>query len=183
MEDKALIEFIETIGKLKRTPRTGWVKEKINNPESVAEHSWRTAVLSLVLAKPYLDNNKLVKMAVVHDLEEAITGDIIAMVKEADKETYNKRGIEAMEKICSIIGNKEGEELLGLFEEYEKLESEEAKFLKQVETLEMLMQAYEYGKEQPEKKAALQPFFTGRTERIITDPEIKRIYQLLISYL
>src|SRR3989338_10390104 len=107
MDSDSIIKFAEVCGKLKKTLRTGWVNRKIKNPESVAEHCWRAAVLCLVLADKNLDKNKLVKMAVVHDLEEALTGDIITKEKEANAEVSKRNATEAMKKISAVIGGAE----------------------------------------------------------------------------
>ncbi|OGM27051.1 hypothetical protein A2627_01820 [Candidatus Woesebacteria bacterium RIFCSPHIGHO2_01_FULL_39_28] len=45
-----LIDLILEIGKLKEVLRTGWTKKGIKNPESVAEHTWRVAILALILS-------------------------------------------------------------------------------------------------------------------------------------
>ncbi|HLE07022.1 MAG TPA: HD domain-containing protein [archaeon] len=180
MDEKSLIEFAKICGKLKRTLRTGWVNRKVRNPESVAEHSWRAAVLCLVLADKNLDKNKLVKMAVVHDLEEALTGDIITKEKEANAEVSKRNAAEAMKKISAVIGGAEGKEIFELWEDYENTESEEAKFLSDVEKLEMLIQAYEYGKVQPDRKEILGDFFS-RTASKIKNPKIIKILDALLK--
>ena len=72
-----LIEFISEVGRLKRLPRTGWVESGVPDPESVADHSFRVALLTLVLADlKGLDALKAVRMALIHDLGEAETGDL-----------------------------------------------------------------------------------------------------------
>jgi len=71
-----LIKFLLKAGSLKSIKRSGWVREKMPNPETVAEHSWRVAVLALILGKELkLNTDQLVKMALVHDLEEVETND------------------------------------------------------------------------------------------------------------
>ena len=66
---KSVVDFIAIVGKSKKLRRAGWVREKINNPESVAEHSFRVSILAMVLSDPLgLDKEKLIKMALLHDL-------------------------------------------------------------------------------------------------------------------
>lgn len=73
---KKLAEFLLQAGRLKYLPRSGWVREGMPNPETVAEHSWRVALLAMILGEELdVDKNKLIKMALVHDLEEAETLD------------------------------------------------------------------------------------------------------------
>ncbi|MEM5772607.1 MAG: HD domain-containing protein [Candidatus Aenigmatarchaeota archaeon] len=75
--NEELIEFFKTIGKLKKIERTGWVTNVgIENPESVAEHSFRSAVLCMIFSDiKKLDTEKMVRMALIHDLAEALIGD------------------------------------------------------------------------------------------------------------
>ncbi|MDH5624081.1 MAG: HD domain-containing protein, partial [Candidatus Bathyarchaeota archaeon] len=72
-----LVEFLETAGRLKRTPRAGWVDAGIQQPESVADHTFRTSIVCMIYADMEgLDQLKLLRMALIHDLPEAITGDL-----------------------------------------------------------------------------------------------------------
>ncbi len=74
-------EFLSVVHKirlLKRLPRTGWVNKNVENPESVAEHTWRVACISMFLAPKFkVDQLKLIKMALIHDLGEAAIGDLV----------------------------------------------------------------------------------------------------------
>jgi putative hydrolase of HD superfamily len=64
-------------GKLKELKRTGWVESGILEPESVADHSYRTTLLAMILSdQKGLDTLKTVKMALLHDLVESVTGDL-----------------------------------------------------------------------------------------------------------
>ena len=75
---KKLIKFFITTAASKRLLRTGWVREKIKDPESVAEHSFVLSLMALILADYFgLDKEKLIKMAILHDLGELVTGDIV----------------------------------------------------------------------------------------------------------
>src|SRR3989338_2226951 len=74
--EKALIEFFQNAGKLKNIKRTGWKLMGIKNPESVAEHSFRLAVMAFALAPRFgLDAEKCAVLALIHDLPEALAGD------------------------------------------------------------------------------------------------------------
>ena len=89
MQPRKLIEFLNIIEKLKCYTRHSWTST--GRQESVAEHSWRTAVMALLVADefPDVDINKVVKMCLIHDFGEAITGDIPAFLKtksDEDKE-------------------------------------------------------------------------------------------------
>jgi len=72
-------EFFQKVLELKNVPRQGW-KEKLEiiNPESVAEHSYSTTVIAMILSDlEGLNTEKIIKMALLHDLAESIIGDII----------------------------------------------------------------------------------------------------------
>ena len=73
-----IIKFNKFIGILKTIERTGWVRNNIPHPESVAEHSFRTGILAMLLAKEMnVDPLKSIKMAPIHDIGESIIGDIV----------------------------------------------------------------------------------------------------------
>jgi putative hydrolase of HD superfamily len=144
------VEFARLIGKLKTTPRTGWVRRGVPRYESVADHSWRVATLSLLLfgREDDIDASKCIQMALVHDLAECLVGDIAPddNVSKADKE---KMEHDAMEKIALTLGqscpNNEARQLvLDLFQEYEQRETKESKAVKDLDLLDMIIQADEY---------------------------------------
>lgn len=132
-------------------------KHNIPFPESVAEHSFRVAVLAMFLT-PTLgaDVNKSVKMALLHDIGEAETGDIITV---RGKKILNnlpakqEKERNALKTILSLINEKE---YLKLFDEFEENKTKEAQLVKQLCRLVMAIQAYEYEKEH---NINLQEFF------------------------
>ena len=70
-------QLAEIVCRLKDTPRTGWIRRMVENPESVAAHSWGLCLLTLILCPDDLDRLKCLEFAVVHDLAEEITGDYV----------------------------------------------------------------------------------------------------------
>jgi putative hydrolases of HD superfamily len=71
------IELLQKINKLKKLKRKGWVLKNVSNPESVAEHSFQTSIMVLLLADKFnLDKSKCIQMALIHDVCECIVGDI-----------------------------------------------------------------------------------------------------------
>lgn len=175
-----MVDFMIDIGKSKRLYRTGWVREKIKDPESVAEHSFRVSVLSMVLADQLgLDKEKLIKMALVHDLGEVITGDlvfsrgeVIDIKKKNEKEEKEENGIK---KIFKTIG--QDKEYVKVFSEMRERATEEAKIFWEIDKLEMAMQALEYEKEQNKK---LDEFFVN-ADLTINTPHIKKILKRIIK--
>ena len=75
-----IVDFLRAAERLKATPRSGYTSA--GRPESVAEHTWRLCLMALVLAPEFPDADfaKLVKICIVHDLGEAIGGDVVLWV-------------------------------------------------------------------------------------------------------
>lgn len=176
---KKMIDFMRVVGKSKKLSRYGWVREKIRNPESVAEHSFRVSVLAMVIADPLgLDKEKLIKMAILHDLGEVITGDIvwsrgniIDIKKRAEKEKQERKGIA---KVFKMMGKSN--EYVKIFEEMIGRKSEEAKIFWQIDKLEMIIQALEYEKEQGKK---LDEFFVN-ADLLIEIPLLRKILEEIL---
>ncbi|MFA5933507.1 MAG: HD domain-containing protein [Microgenomates group bacterium] len=142
-----LARFMGHVSNLKKTERTGWVRRGIQNPESVADHSFRTALMAMVLSnKSDVNQNTVIKMALIHDLAESLVGDLTPFDTITPKEKSHLEE-EAFKKLCSDIDN--GDELLGLFREYEEGITPEARFTKRLDKLEMMFQAHEYNQDQP----------------------------------
>lgn len=172
-----LLDLLLEIGTLKRVQRTGWALKGIKDVESVAEHTWRVAMLALLLAPELnLDQSKLVKMALVHDLGEAGIGDV---KWESGKKVIGsqRKKHEDEEKVINkmFADNPNFQEYIELWQEFSHQETREAKIVKQLDKLEMVIQALEYEKEgyPPElfdefwenaekylKGQELEPFFT-----------------------
>ncbi len=76
ISNKEWLNLFLKIEVLKKIKRTGWMLKGIKNVKSVAEHSYRVAMLALLLGEKFnLDKFKLVKMSLIHDLGEALVGD------------------------------------------------------------------------------------------------------------
>lgn len=129
----SLLPFLHVAGGLKRVPRSGWVHSKVPcRIESVADHSWRVAVLALALDDGPHDRQRALRMGLLHDLQEALVGDMMpenkSGVSAKDKHDMERR---AVEKLVAML--PEGElrsELPVLFDEYEKGVSATAVFVK-----------------------------------------------------
>jgi putative hydrolase of HD superfamily len=176
---KKIVKFMQVVGRSKRILRTGWVREKVTHPESVADHSFRLSVLVMVLADHLgLDKEKLIRMAIIHDLGEVITGDIVwsrganlNMEKKARKEALERAG---MLKVFDLIG--QSKDYLQLFEEMIARETQEAKLFWQLDKLEMAIQAMEYEKDDHKK---LNEFFVN-TSLQIQEPFLKAVLKEVI---
>ncbi|MBR2293307.1 MAG: HD domain-containing protein [Clostridia bacterium] len=136
MNHRDYIDFLNMIEKLKCNTRHSWTSS--GRQESVAEHSWRLAVMAMLCADEYptLDINKVIKMCLVHDFGEAITGDIPAFLKnEADEENEEV----AIRSLISFLPTTTKEELFVLFEEMKAMDTDEAKLYKSLDNMEALI--------------------------------------------
>lgn len=180
MIDEKIIEFAKIVGKLKKVERTGWVTvAKIQNPESVAEHSYRTAVMGMLISDiKKLDTEKVVRMLLLHDIAEVIIGDWdLSAKKKLGIENKNRKEKEAFEKIMQMLPQSQREEYAKIWKEFEERKTEEAKIAYQVEKLEMIIQALEYMEEGYDKEK-LESFFKNEKEKFI-DKDMKMLFEIL----
>ena len=136
MQSRQLIEFLGTIGQLKSITRHVW--ENNGRQESVAEHSWRLAVMALLVAGEFdgLDIDKVVKMCLIHDFGEAITGDIPSFYKTNDDR--KKEDIAVSDLLHQLPGDTAAE-FNALFMEMAELKTPEAKLFKALDRLEAIV--------------------------------------------
>jgi len=136
--------FYHHVHKLKHIKRSGWLRYPIREPETVASHSYSVALLSWLLSEGKADTERMLKMALVHDLAEAICGDMTPH----DKEYKRKRQIEedCLRKIASALPGSMRREIMGLQRELEEGKTIEAKTVGMADKLDMVLTAAEYGK-------------------------------------
>ena len=170
---EAYFEFVQ----LKQLYRQGWLHNGIllENCESVAEHSFGVALLALVLADEYsveLDTAKVIRMALIHDLGEIYAGDFTPAdnIDRNDKYTLEKQSVA---KVLEKLPN--GFKWIALWEEYEIGESAESHFVKQLDKLEMALQASVY---EHQGLADLSMFFTSANKGL-SSVELKLIFSQL----
>jgi len=164
------VKFLETVGKLKHLPRTGWVKCGVPGPETVAGHMYRMSVAAMMFGpEDGVDPNKVMRMCVVHDLAESEVGDITPHCG-VTKEDKAAREAAAMAAIARLPPPSAGREMVALFEEYEAGESPEARLAHDLDKYDMILQAFEY--EQREgRKGWLQQFFDS-TKGVCRHPKV-----------
>lgn len=142
MDEKKLVNFLYETGQLKRVKRSGWWLEGVKEPESVAEHSYRTAIIGYFLAKiEGADANKTALMCLFHDIHETRTNDSHKLaqryfkLEEGEKECLNEQ--------FSMLGN-EGKELFSLLNGLGDEKTKESVIAKEADLLEDALQAKEY---------------------------------------
>lgn len=138
-EIHSILTFLRRAEALKHTYRSAWTSE--GEPESVAAHTWRLALMALVFAPslPEIDLLRLLKISLIHDLGEAINGDIPA-IHQTEGEDKNIQEREDLLSLIDTLPNSLHDELLSLWEEYENAASPEARIAKGLDKLETLLQ-------------------------------------------
>jgi len=131
--------LLEALG-LKSTDRAGWVRRDIEHPESVAAHSWGVAFLVLLFLPKELNRERALTYAILHDLAEAWTGDFTPQDPIPDKHALEDAAIAAF---CSRIKRTD---LLEMWRAYEAQADPESRFVKQLDRLDMGLQAQIYGR-------------------------------------
>jgi putative hydrolase of HD superfamily len=143
MVDK-VIEFFESANKLKWIERRGWVaKVDVKQPESVADHCYLTALICMVIADlKGLNTNKVVKMALLHDLAESIVGDY--MPEEISSDRKHEEEGKAIKTILDKLPQRLRSNYARIWQEYKKGSSKEALLVRQIDKFEMALQAGDY---------------------------------------
>ena len=136
---EGILAFIKKAENLKNTLRYSFTSD--GSQESSAEHSWRLSLLVMMCASsfPNLNLEKALKMAVIHDLPEAICGDTPAIYQEEYETKINKER-NALIKIVQSLATQTQSDIIELWEEYERAETEEANYVKSLDKLETLIQ-------------------------------------------
>ena len=141
-----LLTLLRQSVRLKWLPRTGWLLRGVADPESVAEHSWGVALLALFLADAVdepLERDKLLTIALIHDLPEAVLSDIPTPAAQFFPPTAKREAEEAV--LTDLLAPlSEAERLLGWWREFEEGSSPEGRLVQDADRLEMLLQALMY---------------------------------------
>jgi len=200
---KDLLNFFIEIGKLKRKPRRGWILIGVKNPESIGGHTFHEAIMAWILGKEKgidFDIERILKIALVHDLCELYAGDITPYdeILPKDKKEWpelfdkwprflkskkvkkflkkHKKEKTALIKLISKLPPATKKEILNLWLDYERGLTKEGRFVKQVGRLTTLLQALEYGKES--KRRPYKSWWIGSEEKI-DDPFLLEFMKIL----
>lgn len=153
MNAKTILDFMHRVGVLKSLPRTGWRMRGIRDGESVADHGYRLTHLAMLLADLLIERNqtinveKVLRMAQLHEIGEAVIGDV-PRTRESPFPEEAKRVMEeaAVSSLTQPLGQT-GELYQRLWKEFEDAVSLEARLVKGADKLEMMIQALEYEQE------------------------------------
>lgn len=146
------LPFFHLLSRLKTTPREGWRRFGIHDGESIADHMYRMSILTM-LCPPSLASrlniSHCTKMALVHDMAEAIVGDITPR-DTVTKEEKSRREATTMDYLTGgLLGSVQGageasQGLKDVWKEYEDGETLESRFVHDIDKIELLLQMMEY---------------------------------------
>jgi putative hydrolase of HD superfamily len=148
-EDGRVIELLTELMRLKAVPRTGWLLCGVRDVESVAAHSFGVAFIAMLLADRAARRGlavrieRTLRMALLHDLTEARTGDLPATIKKY----FSREALKAAdERAAAEMLAGFDENYLEIWRDYEQRDSLEARLVKAADKLDLLLQAREYEK-------------------------------------
>ena len=138
-EIEGILTFLRAAERLKTITRSGWTST--GQQESVAEHTWRLTLMAMLLygQDPEVNVSRLLKMCLIHDLGEAIGGDVPApaQVSGSSKATQERRDLlQIIEPLPAALQ----QEILELWDDYEAAGSREAQIAKGLDKLETILQ-------------------------------------------
>jgi putative hydrolase of HD superfamily len=164
-----LLELYLEMTQLKQLYRQGWLRRGIaeEHCETVAEHTFGVAALALFLLDahfPQLDRDKVLRMALLHDFGEIHAGDLTPAdgIPVEEKQRREERSVERV-----LAGLPGAERYLELWSEYAAGASPEAQFVRQVDRLEMVLQAAVYERQ---RGADLSEFYASVDEELSAVP-------------
>ena len=135
---EAIVDVLSLVENLKTEMRHSWLSN--GRQESVAEHTWMMSVAAVLIA-PHLqypvDLGHTLKLIAIHDIAEAITGDIPYFEESPRKARKEADEAKAIHTIKDMLSEEAGELLLKLWREYEACETPEAKFARALDKLEV----------------------------------------------
>lgn len=168
------LAIIDAIGRLKETPRTGWLDRGIpaTESESVADHSYGVALLTWLLAPDDVDRARAMELALLHDLAEAVVGDWTPYDREtlealdpderaawldqrhvrSAERSARKQAAEdaAIERLAGALSGARGALLRARWAELRARTTPEARFVKEMDVLETWLQSRRYRQRYPD---------------------------------
>lgn len=169
------LAYLKDAYRLKERPRSGWELRGVVDGESVADHSWGTALLCLLFADDAgVDRAVALEIAVVHDLAEAEIGDLPSLadprmrpVAPADKARLED---EAMTALRDRYDGSGSDLVDARWRSYENRDGPEAVFVRDMNLVDMAMQAWVYAEDDRAEPAdVFDEFFASAEARVSTD--------------
>ena len=171
-----LIDFWEKVARLKTEPRKGWVKRlRLQRTESVADHSFALSLICLFEGQRRgYDIDKMLRLAVLHDLEEALTGDLTPEEKQMKGESLvRQEKNSAREQLLLPVPKENQHSYRELWSELDEIKTNEARLVHELDRLEMALQANAYSRNGIES-TKLREFYESAKEAI-QDPKLRNL--------
>lgn len=147
----SMLAFVQMVRLLKTQPRTGWVDRGIPllQTESIADHMYRMSIISMAVPAQNINKDKCVKIALIHDIAEALVGDITPFggVTKAEKHRRELETIDFMAEVVKPYNPSFATEMKELWLDYEEIRCLEARYVKDIDKYEMIQQAWDYEQE------------------------------------
>jgi putative hydrolase of HD superfamily len=194
----SLLQYYYILGRLKHERRQGWLLRGVNDSsvESVADHQYRMAMMALSL--PGIDNIRCCKLALIHDVAESLVSDIVPQedsnITKGDKHDLELRAINIIVDLLKGDYPALATEIKEFYEEYAEQRSPSALIVKQLDKLDMIIQAFEYEirwkslsaeqqKSRPVQQSCLEEFFscTAEIEKNFPNQHIAAVVRQLMQ--
>lgn len=142
----SFLELFHSAENLKKENRRAFKSNGLS--DTVAEHSWRVCFMTLVLSGsvPGIDRDKCLQIALIHDLPEVYAGDAYRLDLNAQAGRHDLEKT-SLEDLVALVPGSTAEEILRLWQEFEAGTSPEARFVRLLDRLEVLIQHNESGVE------------------------------------
>ena len=184
MNPEELLRILSQAARLKTTTRHCYTEAE--RKESVADHSWRIALMAMLMTgiEEYrdFDMNKVIRMCLIHDLGESFTGDIPTFVKKsADAKVEDELFMQWVES----FPEPQRAEWVGLLAEMNALETKEARLYKALDKIEALIShnesdittwlplEYDLQKTYGQEEAKISPWFRALRAQVDLQTEEK----------
>ena len=148
---QTIFKLFKEIHSLKRT---GWLNHNVKYPESVAEHTYAVTLMTLLQTPLTIDKDKAINMAILHDIQETMTGDYTP----EDNITPQEKSQKELQAIKKIAKSLEKPEIFALFEEFEAKTSKESRWVKDLDRLDAVLLASYYDQKKRAHQTLLPEF-------------------------
>ena len=152
----SILSFLQEAIRLKKMVRSGWIYSGVSksDTESVADHSYMITLIAMILALrekekgSKINVEKVIVMAILHDLPESVSQDLDRRIRKYSPEKYDifKEDLdsEAMKFLLTNLPTKINKQLLLIYQELRRKESLEAKLILEADRLETILQMNDY---------------------------------------
>lgn len=174
----ALLDTLIHANRLKWLPRSGWQLRGVDQPESIADHTYGVTFIAMLLADlgaPSVDRERVLRIALLHDLAESLVTDLPAtLARFLPPEVKHAAERAALTEILAALDAPD--EYLALWEEYNTGQIPEAQLVRDADKLEMMLQAFVY---EQRGQRNLDDFWSSHSERTFATPLAAEIFRAL----